>query len=300
MVSKTIPASVTLLQKVSETLAGWIDWIPSEGPEWTAVRLGLTGSPTPESTRVLQTMLLATLTMFEGVGTPSIAGVSPTDNGLTIHWVGGSADTLVWGVNDAHFIRFSHYVANRVLGIPSQGKKTAVHPNLIPGIKTKLSYYLSALTVTESRITDLIRSDISHSFDGKVDPVFLFVVMGCLPLDQLNALFLYIQRFLPDNLNIKGSNGKSIVVSQLFQPATDVRFMVEKTNLYLDLFNSPNLPIIREITRAKTIAYFQKLMATPAVKDGVLENLKGIITYQITPRAQLYGLVNRIIDRIQK
>ncbi len=298
MVSQTIPASVTLLQTVSETLAGWIDWIQSEGPEWTAVRSGLTGTPTPESTRVLQTMLLATLTMFEGVGTPSIAGITPTDNGITVHWVGGSSDTLTWGANDAHFIRFSHYVAHRVLGLPAQGKKTAVYPNVIPGVKTKLSYYLSALTTTHSRVTGLIQSDISHSFDGNVDPVFLFVVLGCLPLDQLNALFLYIQRFLPDGLSIKNATGKSVMVSQLFQPATDVRFMVEKTNLYLDLFTTPHLPIIREITRAKTIAYFQKLMATPAVKDGVLENLKGIITYQITPRTQLYSLLNRIIDRI--
>ncbi|NBV83351.1 hypothetical protein EBR57_04430 [bacterium] len=299
MAKQTIPPSVTLLQTVSGTLVSWIDWANDEGDKWEAVRSGIATAATPEATLVLQTLLLTTLTMFEGVGTPSIAGVNQTKDGITIRWVGASSDTLTWGVANDAFIRFSHYVAQRVLGRPNARNKTTLPTQLLPAISTRLAYYLSALEITEKRLI-LIQTDIRRGLEGDVDLVFLFILLSCLPLDQLNALFLHIQQFLPDDLKIKSASGQSVMVSQLFQPATDVRFMVEKTSLYMDLFTTPQLPIIREITRAKTVDYFQKLMQATSVRDGVLENLRAIVSLQISPRTQLYTLCQRLISRIQK
>lgn len=300
MASPTIPPSIELLQIVSQSIGEWIDWVQPDSEDFSQVAAGINGPLTPEYVVILQTLLVATLTMFEGVGTPSITGISTTDETVTIRWTAGASDTITWGENDAAFFRFSNYVATKVLQLPPTRNKNALPSGILSAIATRLEYYISALTVTENRVSALINADIAKTFNGKIDPVFLFVVLGCLPHDQLNSMFLHIQQFLPDDLVIRNASGQPVVVNQLFQPAADIRFMVEKTNLYLELFTHPEMPIIREITQAKTISYFQKLMKTPGAKEGVIENLKNIILYQISPRTQLYTLILRIINQIKR
>ncbi len=277
MASSVTPASVQLLHTVTEQLGKWADH--------------------NDPILLTQILLLGSVTMFEGVGTPSVMGIQTTPTTITIRWEGASSDTITWGVMDDASIRFAHYIARRVLSIAPQQDRTGLPETLFHHLQTRLSYYLSALEVTERRLTALMAADIKRTFDGGVEPVFLFVLLGCLPLDQLNALFLYVQQFLPEELTVSTVTGKPLNIANLFQPAADVRFMVEKVNMYLDLYMSPQMPIIREITQSKTRAYFEKLMLNPAVRDGLIQNLQGILDYQISPRKQLYTLLIRILKK---
>ncbi len=235
--------------------------------------------------------------MFEGVGTPAITGLSPLPTGLTIRWEGGTSDTLEWNQESPGMVTFAHYVNRRVLGY-SDTNRTALPNQLISNLITRLRYYLSALEVVNRRLSHLVSSDITKTFQGTIDPIFIFVLLGALPHAQLNALFLHIQQHLPDDFQIR-INGKTVAISNVFQPTQDIRNMIEKVNVYLDLYLSKSMPVIREITQTETVKYFAKLMTNPTVNSLLIKEIQSVINQQITPRHTLYDYVIRCLKGAQ-
>lgn len=273
MPSLHIPPSIELLQVAATQLAAWTD--------------------SPSNTRLIQVGLLTALTMFEGVGTPAITGISPLSDGITIRWEGGSSDTLTWDQETPGMVQFAHYVNRRVLGYSDANRKQ-LPAQLAANLITRLQYYESALEVVERRLTHLVSADISKTFQGIIDPIFIFVLMGSLPHAQLNALFLHIQQHLPDDFQIR-VNGKTVAISQVFQPNQDLRNMIEKVNVYLDLYLSKSMPVIREITQTETVKFFDRLMANPTIRSGLVQEIQSVINQQIKPRHTLYQYVIRCL-----
>lgn len=270
-----------------------------------AEKVTLTDQPeilnSPRLISQLQILMLAALSMYGGVMVPYINNVSIRDQTIRITWDTGMVDAFTFGIHDEKFTLFSKYFQSRL-------SKKAPHSNAIPskilsGIDQFLQTYLMVLNAVKDRLTPLLKGkqQLINLIQADLNNDLLFIIISSLPAEQMNSLFLYVQQFLPEDLEVKTTKGNKVKVCSLFQtPSTDVIFLIEKTKIYLDLYFSGNWPIITEITQGKTKDYLQKALTNQALYEKTLEKITHLVRLQIGARIDLYKTLRAYLGFILK
>jgi len=123
------------------------------------------------------------------------------------------------------------------------------------------------------------------------------VILSSLPTEQINALFLYLNPFLPAELEVTTPDNRRMNLMSIFgNSSMDYHFLSEKIKIYLDLYFNQNMPIIQQITQSKTISFVKDIIINDVHYEMTQYNLKKIYDVQINPRKILYNL---LIDHIQ-
>ncbi|NBV42348.1 hypothetical protein EBR96_06240 [bacterium] len=308
MAVNTIPPAIELLRVIAVLMDRFSDGLNPDTPVGDSVRL-LLKNASPESdpefvanrvaVGLFQVVMLAVVSLYEGVSVPALKAVVLADDQITLRWDGGSFDTFRAGIYDPGMVRASHYIARRVLQ-SSSSQRNQLPSRFLQLALPRLEYYKSALEVSGRRLTELRQNKITESLSGNVEPIFLFVLMSVLPGDQLSALFSFVQQFLPPDLSVTDANGKQYFIATLFRPSADVKFLIEQVAGYLELYTSPKMPIIREITRSKTQAFLEAMLQKPATANAVFANIDSILANQIQSRIGLYNILIRFLGKVAK
>ncbi|NQY75288.1 MAG: hypothetical protein HRT90_11125, partial [Candidatus Margulisbacteria bacterium] len=148
---------------------------------------------------------------------------------------------------------------------------------------TQNQFKLLLSNPTEKRLVNLLNNENNESF--------IFMLMTGLPKAQINTLFLYIQDYFPEDLEIMIGTGNRLNITSLFQtPSDDMNYLIEKIKIYFRLFFSTDLPIIKHITRSKTKDFLLELLKNTTIKKETHQNLRNTLEQQINFRYSLYKI----------
>jgi hypothetical protein len=307
----TLPASLALLHCIAqqcEVVAPVFtpkthqhrtlkDWIKTEQGFGESVSL----RQSEQHVRYIQTLMLIVLSMYGGILIPPIKQFSNTDDRIRILWDSHVVDEFKLGVWDDHFLRFSQYFQNRLSEKPTHCKE--IYPVLLKGFQQYLQSYQVILDAVDQRLCHIIGNKLKLMtvLDNEYDRDLVFILLSSLPSEQINALFMYIQSFFPDDLTYKTESGNTVNVIAMFQtPATDILYLIEKTKLYMELYYDNKLPIIKEITRSKTTEFMKKLMQNDQFFHATQHHLKTLQTIQVDTRKKLYTFIDRHLSQVMK
>ncbi|MAH81387.1 MAG: hypothetical protein CMP39_06940 [Rickettsiales bacterium] len=254
----------------------------------------------PKQVTFVQTSMLLVLSMVGGVLVPVINSFTEEDGVVRISWDNGTLDTFTFGKVDDDFLRFFTYFQNRLSSKPQL--TTAFPPVVLFGIQQFLKNYVEILMAVRKRIVLLSKSkqEVLSLFNNEVNRDLLFILISSLPTDQINTFFLHVQQFFPEDLEAKTADGKSINVISFFQnSSTDIIYLVEKIKIYLDLYFKKDMPIIKEITRTKTVSFMKELLINDEVYKQISRNLFQIDKVHIDVRLKLYSLFIGFFDTLE-
>lgn len=306
---ESIPVSTALLQSVTTQLDKVEHIFTDRSPSFNAFYATLHShddlfsadsfKSNKDQVVFLQASMLLVLSMVGGVLVPVINSFITEDNRVRIGWDSGTVDTFIFGEIDDEFIRFFSYFRNR-LSSKSQYSLDC-HPSVLFGMQQFLKNYKEILGAVHKRILLLSKSkqEILLLFNSEVNRDLLFILISSLPTDQVNLFFLHIQQFFPEELEAKTSSGKTLNVISMFQnSSSDIVFLIEKIKIYLDLYFQADMPIIREITRTKTVSYLKELLMNDDIFKDLSKNLFQVDKLHIHLRLKLYSLFIDLFDKL--
>jgi hypothetical protein len=295
------PASVTLLQIISAGLNLSENIYDPASTSYQKFKTILeTNEPfasqpdyknSPEIITYVQTLFLISLILHGGIMLSALQNITYKDNIITVEWGNNIRERFTYGTHDASFESFISYFQTKFFG--ASHKTTPLNKTTIETLQKLINSHHSLLVHTEKRIKRILTDKLEFKklLESEIPEDILFIIIGCLPDEQINALFLHIQNYFPDNLEIKGPDGAKININILLQsPSTDTRYLLSKVRIYLELYFSNNLPIIKHITQDKTKTFLQKLTQAHAVFHTLGVNAEKIIDAQLTPRKDLLNL----------
>lgn len=246
----------------------------------------------------LQTLYLVALSLFGGIFIPGISQFSVEKDKVMVHWHSGVSDRFQMGVFDDDFTNFHRTVQSKIFNKPNQRE---IYPTILLPMLDLFRDYLKLMETADQRLKKMmaIKTNFQDIFTLELNKDLLFILMSSLPAETLNQLFIYVQQFLPDDLEVKTRAGNVINIQHMFQKQTnDIQFLIENVHVYLDLYFATNRPIIQEITQSKTIEYAKRLMQNPKIKETVNATLRQLSQGQIKPRIQLYTVVFKHLQQL--
>jgi len=295
--SRVAPPSIQLLAILGQILDDTYPEIQAENVYFSPDCLA---DPPRSVAAIIQVLVLADLSMHEGVFVPSLRKVSYKESTVEIHWEGGSKDVFEVGVFDQRFFRFLTYIQRKFW---RKKIHETVSLSLVNDLVRILIGHTQGLSIINDRIQYLLtqNAELKKVLNRDCPLEFVFILISALPVSQLNHLFLHIYNYFPEDLVVKMSNGNLVDVCALFQsPTQDTQFLLEKAKVYLKLLMSPDLPVIRIITQTKTVLYLENALQNDKVLEETRLNLFGIRDQQILTRMRLYLLLTEVFGRLLK
>eukprot|EP01047_Picozoa_sp_COSAG01_P000206 COSAG01_NODE_3_length_63519_cov_1591.007663_24_plen_323_part_00 len=261
----------------------------------------------PLQIQLLQTLMILSLSMYGGISIPCIKQFSYEKNKVKIKWDSGVTDHFHFGICDEAFSHFSLSYQNRLS--TQKLRKRHIPCTIYRGIYQFLfsnkkvldacNERFNTLIHTPSPITSLLQKKQQNTQNNTHNDDLIFLLISALPNEDINALFLYVQRFFPDDLKVRSQNGNTVNVKQCFQStSSSYNYLMEKNNIYLELYYSHDKPIIKHITQAKTLDFLDKLRLNPKSNNQLIEHLKKCQSQQIEFRLNLLKIFMPLLDKI--
>lgn len=248
----------------------------------------------PLLVRHVQTLMLACLSLLGGVHVPVIFDLRANPKQCRITWDSGTTDSFHFGVIDSNFYTFSKYFQQRVFG--HRAATRHIPSTFFEPMKHLLESYGLILNALNNRLKALLvsRHAVLNLFDLPFNQDLLFILISSLPTEQMNALFLHIQSYFPNELEVTTPSGNKVnVCSMLETQSTNTEYLIEKTHVYLDLYFSGSYPIIREITQQKTKEFLKRSLQHQATYDATIETVKRLKQQHVDIRLQLYTFLSQ-------
>ena len=290
------PNCITLLQIISEQLHKLAPIFDTNTAAYKNFKENLMQDPA--MMRYVQTLLLVGLSLHTGILMTSIQNITLKNDILTLDWGNQIRERFTFGTHTPEFDQFLAYFQIRVFG--KRHKNAPLTRLTLDTLHRLIQSHQNLLTLTNSQIEKLKNpTEFRNIIEKDIEPELFFIIIGCLPDPQINALFLHIQSFFPDNLEIKTPDGNTININILLQsPSADIQYLLSKVRIYLELYYSPNLPIIKHITQSKTKEFLLTLTQNTQVMQKINENFTNIQTSQIAPRQALYTLFDKHLTQL--
>jgi hypothetical protein len=236
----------------------------------------------------LQLLMLLVLSMHGGVFMPHVKTITEMKDGIKISWQEAVHHRLRFGYYDEGFVKFVQYFRRKILIGGGRSKK--VDTAFLKELYDCLTVYIGELDNVEKKISKIIKkkSDFISVLGNNETQDLLFILLSCLPREEMNSLFLYVQQFLPEDLDVKVQD-KSYNVTKLFDtPAADMKVLMKKSLVYFDLYFSVRLPILQHITQTKTKEFLKDLVKNTEVVAAISKNLETLKASQIDIRLSIY------------
>ncbi len=298
--SKTrIPASVLILKILSERLPHVQSILQKKGSDYQWMRdhikkpVEFTADPYfQESSSLIlfvQLLYVAAISMYGGIYCPVIYDVSEKENSVTFHWEKGDIIGFEWGIWSDSFVQMAKKI-NALLSKPLAGKPLV--SDMIPFLNQVLIAYNQILDKGIEPLKKVLASPAANALTDQLeDPDFIFVVISALPVDELNALFLFIQQYFPEDLTVVNKRGNQLKVDSVFQnPSTDMNYLMEKVWIYFRLYHNANMPIIRAITKSKTAEFLGNVLRNSAILKQMLTTFQETLDLQFLTRKMVYSV----------
>ena len=251
----------------------------------------------PLAAYLVQACLLGVLSMHNGVMVPDLKGISRKETLVTLYWQNGISTKWTLGTIDASFYETKRDICKKVF--PNQFRaKAAIESALLVQSAQRIRGYLSLLPEVEACLNAIQSPGTLHIWLARpAAKEQLFVLLSCLPVAQLNLMFMTLGNSLPDETPLKIKQRQTINVSAIFrQPSQDAGFLIEKVMCYMDLYYTVNWPILQHITQRITQTFIKdEILAKPAIFEHVCKQAQGMMAMQVTPRAQVYQLLGRVL-----
>ncbi len=305
----TLPNSIVLLQTISEQMLECESFFTPNSKDFKLLQHVIKESDildqderflgNPNFIRYIQLVMLAGLSMLGGVFIPTVKSFSNKDNQISITWDTGATTAFMSGAYNKKFKDFALYYQDRLSSKPQN--RSHIPTSILIGIDGFISSYITVLKAVDKRINPLLenKQNVITLLDSNINRDLLFILISSLPPDQINALFLYIQNFFPEDLTITTPQGQTIQVVSLFEKnSVDVVYLIEKTKIYCDLYFSTSMPIIKQITQSKTTEFMKKSLQSDEVFKQTQQTLKQLKLLQVDARLQLYTALNQHFSQI--
>jgi hypothetical protein len=253
--------------------------------------------PDPLAAYLVQASLLGVLSMHNGVLVPDLKGLSHKGETITLYWQNGIATKWTLGVIDAGFYEAKRDICKKVFANQFRAK-AAIESTLLVQCAQRIQGYLSLLPEVGAGLKAIQSpATLQILVSRPVAKEQLFVLMSCLPVDQLNLLFMTLGNSLPEETPLKVKQRQTLNVSAIFrQPSQDAGFLIEKVMCYMDLYYAVDWPILQHITQSVTQRFIKdEIVAKPAIFEQVCKQAQGVTEMQVSPRQQIYGLLGRLL-----
>tara|TARA_B100001989_G_C24523599_1_gene457307 strand:- start:58 stop:990 length:933 start_codon:yes stop_codon:yes gene_type:complete len=249
--------------------------------------------------RYFQVTLLLGMSMFGGIMVTSITSFEDDGESVQLVWDSGVVDQFVWGQYDADFQKFIRYYQDRLSSKPQFRDYLPV--DILIGVGGFLKSYIIILEAVQIRVNRLLstKSDFIKLFEEDINRDLLFIVISSLPQEALSSLFIDISQYFPQDLEVTSPSGRKMKLSAIFDNSSlDMVFLMEKINVYLDLYFNSSLPIFKEITRSKTANYVKKLFDEQSVFNETQENILRLKESQLDSRLKLYSMFHDHLEKV--
>ena len=251
----------------------------------------------PLAAYLVQACLLGALSMHNGVLVPDLKGLSRKDNGVTLYWQNGISTKWTLGAIDSGFYETKRDICKKVF--PNQFKaKAAIESALLGQSAQRIRGYLSILPEVEACLKAIQSPATLHIWLSRpAAKEQLFVLLSCLPVEQLNLMFMTLGNSLPEETPLKVKQRQTLNVAAIFRnPSQDAGFLIEKVMCYMDLYYAVNWPILQHITQSITQRFIkEEIIAKPAIFEYVCKQAQGMVALQVQPRHQAYQLLGRLL-----
>ncbi len=247
----------------------------------------------------IQILMLMAISMYSGIFIPSIKTFSSKNNKVTITWDNCLHDTFKFGILDKNFEKF--ILSYKKLIYPGQNAGKELASSIVARLGRELIYYTIQLKSSQSMLDKIItkKESMVEILNNNHTKDSFFIIMSCLPVEELNTLFLYVQQFLPNDLTFKLKN-HTFNITQLFEsPTLDMKSLMQKTIVYFDMYFVANAPIIQEITKSKTTVFMRDLIKKDLVVKKIQENAISLKENQINIRLKLYDIFIKHIQSMR-
>tara|TARA_A100001015_G_scaffold47718_1_gene52739 strand:+ start:3944 stop:4876 length:933 start_codon:yes stop_codon:yes gene_type:complete len=302
-----LPASITLLQCIAQQMPAVQPVFDTRSDEFLELKdivesgVDLNENErflsNPLYIRFLQVCVLLGLSMFKGIFVPVIKQCKIDDDTFTLTWDSLTTDTFTFGVYDSDFKKFISYYQDRLSSKPQN--RESVPALIFQGILQFLKSYNLVLEAIEKSVNSVLgdRESFVRAIESTADRAMLFVVMACLPQETISALLVHVSKYFPEDLVATTAMGRKVSVVPMFEaPSLNIAQLLEKNEIYLDLYFDKDKPIVREITQSKTLDYLKKIMINKNVFQETQKNLNNIKRLQIDVRKQAYANFSELLD----
>lgn len=241
----------------------------------------------------VQACMLGGLSMHNGVLVPDLKGLGQKGNEVVLYWQNGISTKWQIGCCDAAYYACKRDIANKLF--PNQYRhKTHTETAFFVQITQKIRMYAGLLPEVQACL-DAIRSPTTLRLWLRRDVAKeqLFVLLSCLPIEQLNVLFLALGNGLPEDVPLKIQQQQTLNLTQVFrQPSQDAGFLVEKIAAYMALYYTVDWPILQQITRYITHQFVEnEVLVKPAIFAQVCQTAREIGDTQVSPRRDIYRVL---------
>lgn len=245
----------------------------------------------------LQLCMLLSLSMYGGIYIPCIKSCKFKQDSIQILWENNIKDTFNFGQITKNFLYFSLSFQNRLSS--KKLKKNHLPNTLFQGMYQFIYSYQKILIECKNRFEKLIHKTSSIQQLCKTDDDLIFLIISSLPCDLISSMLLHIQNYFPSDLMVKSPSGHTMKICELFHtPTTDYQYLMEKLNIYLELYYNHQQPIIKEITQQKTLQYIQDLLKNEKTNQFLKETLQQTKEQEIVFRLNLINIFANALDII--
>lgn len=304
----TIPTGITLLNAITQQLDPIYQVFQLNSRHYIALRESLHSTEPLEENPIFlssaklitysQILLLLAIAMHKGLFPPDIHHVTIKTDRCRIQWQNKITDQFQFGFCDESYLKCVKTC--RSILLPNQIAEKSLTPKLFAHLHKELLNQADLLRLTEKKLTRCLedKTSLLALIQDKENRDLLFIIISALPKETLNALFLFLNQFLPEDLNLT-VNFKTFNIPQLFStPTQDSLALMQKTIVYFDLYFSVRIPIIQEITKLKTTEFLRESLRNTQTIEDVHNHIQELITHQIGTRLKLLNFFIKHLNQL--
>ncbi len=299
-----LPVSITLLKVVADELAVIAPGLQPGHVGFDQLQMltkhadaELGEDHCPEVIAFIQILFLVAISLYKGAMTPLIRNLSCQKGFISVQWEEGTLSRFHLGIYEDDAKSFFRFYQRRVFDNPSASYRVSgasiarlihlieAHLEMVGYVRIELEKLMKAKSTVKSFL-----------LSGRSD--FVFILISALPVQQLNVLLLYVQQFLPDDLEVNTGMGHVVNIYHLFQSGSDdIQFLLDKLMVYYLLYTRADRPIIQEITQSKTRDFLIELLENRQFFDQTFTTVAATIEQQFRTRESLYSLILKYCRR---
>lgn len=246
----------------------------------------------------MQCLMLNTLSFYGGVSIPCVKQFNYDEKGIELTWDSGIHDRFTFKNADEDFLNFAISFQNRLSTQKLHQKK--IEPTIYRGIYQFLFSFKKILSECDKRFTNIQNQNYSleEILEKNKSDDIIFLLISCLNSEDMNSLFISIQRFFP-KIKITSKSGNHLNIQSLLEKNTSsLSYLQEKNSLYTELYYRHDLPEVKQITYQKTLEFIENIRKNTKKNNELVKNIQNCQNQQLRFRIKLLDPFIRFLEKV--